>query len=44
SEEDIRKELIRLLKQGISKKSALKITLSRYDIDKQRLYNIATKI
>ena len=44
SEEDIRKELIRLLKQGISKKSALKIVLSRYDIDKQRLYNIATKI
>ncbi|MQY74121.1 MAG: 16S rRNA (cytidine(1402)-2'-O)-methyltransferase [Clostridia bacterium] len=44
SEEDIRKELIRLLKQGISKKSALKIILSRYDIDKQRLYNIATKI
>ncbi|NQT67659.1 MAG: 16S rRNA (cytidine(1402)-2'-O)-methyltransferase [Actinobacteria bacterium] len=44
SEEDMRKELIRLLKQGISKKSAIKITLSRYDIDKQRLYNIATKI
>jgi len=44
SEEDMRKEIIRLLKQGISKKSAPKIVLSRYDIDKQRLYNIATKI
>lgn len=44
SEEDITGELIGLLKQGISKKSALKIVLSRYDIDKQKLYNIATKI
>lgn len=44
TEEDIRKELFRLLKQGISKKSAIKIVLSRYDIDKQKLYNIATKI
>ena len=44
TEEDIEKELLSLLKQGISKKSALKIVLSRYDIDKQKLYNIATKI
>jgi len=44
SEEDIIKELIRLLKQGISKKNAIKVLLSRYDIDKQKLYNIATKI
>ncbi len=44
SEEDITRELVSLLKQGISKKSALKIVLSRYDIDKQKLYNIATKI
>jgi len=44
TEEDIRKELFRLLKQGISKKSAVKIVLSRYDIDKQKLYNISTKI
>jgi 16S rRNA C1402 (ribose-2'-O) methylase RsmI len=44
SEEDITKELIRLLKQGISKKNAIKVVLSRYDIDKQKLYNIATKI
>ncbi len=44
SEEDITRELIKLLKQGISKKSALKIILSRYDIDKQKLYNMATKI
>jgi 16S rRNA (cytidine1402-2'-O)-methyltransferase len=44
SSEDIENEIIRLLKQGISKKRALKIIHSRYDIDKQRLYNIATKI
>lgn len=44
SEEDIKVELLGLLKDGISKKNALKIIRSRYDIDKQRLYNIATKI
>jgi 16S rRNA (cytidine1402-2'-O)-methyltransferase len=44
TEDDIKRELVNLLKQGISKKSALKIVLSRYDIDKQKLYNIATKI
>jgi len=44
TQEDITRQLISLLKQGISKKSALKIVLSRYDIDKQKLYNIATKI
>lgn len=44
AEEDIKRELMRLLKQGISKKSAVKILLSRYDIEKQKLYNIATKI
>ncbi len=44
TEEDIKRELFYLLEQGISKKSAIKIVLSRYDIDKQKLYNIATKI
>jgi len=44
SEEDITGEIIKLLKQGISKKNALKVILSRYDTDKQKLYNIATKI
>jgi len=42
--EEIAGQLISLLKQGISKKSSLKILLSRYDIDRQKLYNIATKI
>lgn len=44
AEEDLKRELMGLLKQGISKKSAIKILLSRYDIEKQKLYNIATKI
>jgi 16S rRNA (cytidine1402-2'-O)-methyltransferase len=44
TEDDIKRELVSLLKQGISKKSALKIVLYRYDIGKQKLYNIATKI
>jgi 16S rRNA (cytidine1402-2'-O)-methyltransferase len=44
TEEEIKRELMSLLKQGISKKNALKIVLSRYDIGKQKLYNIATKI
>jgi 16S rRNA (cytidine1402-2'-O)-methyltransferase len=44
SDEDIEKELVRLLKEGISKKNCLKIIKSRYDIDKQKLYNISTKI
>jgi len=44
SVEDIENEITKLLKQGITKKNALKIIRSRYDIDKQRLYNISTKI
>jgi len=44
AEEDIRRELVSLLKQGVTKKNALKIIQARYDIDRQRLYNIATKI
>ncbi len=44
SGDDIKKELIRLLKEGFSKKNSLKIIQSRYDIDRQRLYNISTQI
>jgi len=44
TEEDLRRELLDLLAQNISKKNALKILLSKYDIDRQRLYNIATRI
>lgn len=41
---EIAEEIIRLLKDGITRKNALKIIQSRYDIDRQRLYNISTKI
>ncbi len=44
SDEEIADEIIRLLKDGVTKKNALKIIKSRYDIDRQRLYNISTKI
>ena len=44
TEKDIEREFIAFLKQGISKKNALKIILARYDIDRQKLYNISTKI
>ena len=44
TDEDLKKELLELLAQNISKKNALKIVLARYDIDKQSLYNISTKI
>ncbi len=42
--EEIEKQFIKLISQGISKKNALKIMKSRYDIDRQKLYNISTKI
>lgn len=44
SENDIKKEFAKLIAQNISKKAALKIIISRYDIDRQTLYNISTKI
>ncbi len=44
TEKDIEREFMALLKQGISKKKALKIILAWYDIDRQKLYNISTKI
>jgi len=44
SDEEIADEIIRLLKDGVTKKNALKIIKSRYDINRQRLYNISTKI
>jgi len=44
SEKDIKKEFEKLISQNIPKKAALKIIISRYDIDRQTLYNISTKI
>jgi len=44
SEGDIKKEFSKLMSQNIPKKAALKIVMSRYDIDRQTLYNISTKI
>jgi len=43
TEDDIRKKLIDLISQNITKKEAIKIIKSMYDIDRQRLYNISTK-
>ncbi|HAJ95745.1 MAG TPA: 16S rRNA (cytidine(1402)-2'-O)-methyltransferase [Actinobacteria bacterium] len=42
--EEIEKQFIKLISQGITKKNALKIIKSAYDIDRQKLYNISTKI
>ena len=44
TENDIKKEFAKLIFQNIPKKAALKIIISRYDIDRQTLYNISTKI
>jgi 16S rRNA (cytidine1402-2'-O)-methyltransferase len=44
TEKDIKKEFEKLISQNIPKKAALKIIISRYDIDRQTLYNISTKI
>jgi 16S rRNA (cytidine1402-2'-O)-methyltransferase len=44
TENDIKKEFAKLISQNIPKKAALKIIISRYDIDRQTLYNISTKI
>jgi len=44
TEEEIKSKLMDLMGQGISKKNAQKIIRSRYDIDRQKLYNISTKI
>lgn len=44
SENDIKKEFAKLMSRNIPKKAALKIIISRYDIDRQTLYNISTKI
>ena len=43
TEKEIEGQIIKLMGEGISKKNALKIIKSRYDIDKQKLYNISTK-
>ena len=44
TEDEIKNKLMDLISQGISKKNAQKIIRSRYDIDRQKLYNISTKI
>ena len=44
TEDEIKNQLMDLISQGISKKNAQKIIRSRYDIDRQKLYNISTKI
>ncbi len=43
SEKDIEREILKLLSQNIPKKEVLKILMSRYDIGRQKLYNIATR-
>lgn len=43
TDKDIEDQIQMLMGEGLSKKDALKIIRSRYDIDKQKLYNIATK-
>ncbi|MGM0365668.1 MAG: 16S rRNA (cytidine(1402)-2'-O)-methyltransferase [Actinomycetota bacterium] len=42
--EEIRDRLVSLLAEGMSKKQAMKIIRLKYDIDRQTLYNISTKI
>jgi 16S rRNA (cytidine1402-2'-O)-methyltransferase len=44
SEKDIKNNFKSLLSRGKSKKEALKIIMSIYDIDRRTLYNISTKI
>jgi len=44
STEEIKKRLTGLLAEGIPKKQAMKIIRLKYDIDRQTLYNISTKI
>ena len=44
SEKDIKNNFKSLLSRGISKKEALKIIMSMYDIDRRTLYNISTRI
>jgi 16S rRNA (cytidine1402-2'-O)-methyltransferase len=39
----VQDRLIKLIGQGISKKNALRIIRSEYDISRQKLYNISTK-
>jgi len=41
--EEIEKQFLKLMGEGLDKKEALKIIRSRYDIDRQKLYNISTK-
>ena len=43
TEKEIEKEILKLLDHNIPKKEVLKILQSRYHIDRQKLYNIATR-
>jgi len=43
TEVEIEGQFIELMGQGLDKKDALKVIRSRYDIDRQKLYNISTK-
>jgi 16S rRNA (cytidine1402-2'-O)-methyltransferase len=43
TDKEIEKQFIKLMGEGLSKKNAMKIIRSRYDIDRQKLYNISTK-
>ncbi|MBN2072752.1 MAG: 16S rRNA (cytidine(1402)-2'-O)-methyltransferase [Actinobacteria bacterium] len=44
TEKEIKEELALLVRNGMTKKEALKDMRARYDIDRQKLYNISTKI
>jgi 16S rRNA (cytidine1402-2'-O)-methyltransferase len=43
TDKEIEKQFLKLMGEGLSKKNAMKIIRSRYDIDRQKLYNISTK-
>ncbi|MCG9480141.1 MAG: 16S rRNA (cytidine(1402)-2'-O)-methyltransferase [Actinomycetia bacterium] len=44
TDQEIRQRLVDLMSEGLSKKAAMKIIRGQYDIDRQTLYNISTKI
>ncbi len=44
SSQEIKESLVGLMAEGLTKKQAMKIIRLRYDIDRQTLYNISTKI
>ncbi|MDZ7838448.1 MAG: hypothetical protein U5N58_11150 [Actinomycetota bacterium] len=44
TDQEIKQRLVDLMSEGLSKKAAMKIIRGQYDIDRQTLYNISTKI